>query len=151
MATIFDALRGMNNGQAIVAGGDNQALLKDITAYVGADGLNFLPINDRLGYTPGVTKRLGTGGTVESGLPVVRFTSPWVSYGQIDTLLNTINAGQESNNVTVRHHISNSLNRTDTQDSNGILNLNLDQLTSLQKEENGYRGFVWEIVIVEFL
>jgi hypothetical protein len=151
MTTIFNALRGLNNGQAIVAGWDNQATLKDITAYVGADGLNFLPVNDRSGYTPGVTRRLPTGGTFESGLPVVVLTSPWISYGQIDTLLNVIGGGQESSNVTLRHHISDSLSRTDTQNSNGVLNLNLDQLTQLERIENGYRGFQWEIVIVEVL
>ena len=151
MATVFDALRGLNNGQAIVAGWNNQATLKNITAYVGTDGLNFAPVNDRSGYTPGVTRRLTTGGTFESGLPVVRFVSPWISYGQLATLQNTINAGLESNNVTVRHHISTSLNKSDTQDSNGVLNLNLDQLPGLTKRNGGYENYVWECVIVEFL
>jgi len=151
MATVFDALRGLNNGQAIVAGWNNQATLKNITAYVGTDGLNFAPVTDRSGYTPGVTRRLPNGGTFESGFPVVRFTSPWISYGQLDTLLNTIGGGLESSPVTARHHISTSLNKTDTQDSNGILNLNLDQLPGLTKRQNGYEGFQWEIVIVEVL
>lgn len=149
--TVFTALRGLNQGHAIVAGWNNQATLKDITAYQGTDGKNFLPVNDRNGYTPGVTRQLTTGGTRASGMPVVRFTSPWISDGQLDYLTNTLLSGSPSGNVTVRYHRYDSVGRTDTFVANGILNLNLEQLPNLQRRQNGYLAFEWQIVITETL
>lgn len=154
MATIFDALRGQNQGHAIVAGWNNQNLLKNITAYVGSDGNPFLPVNDRDepgGYFPGVLRRLPTGGTFESGYPIVNFVSPVITDGQIDTLVNTLGSGQESFNVTVRYHRYDSVGNFDTFDANAILNLILGQLPGLTRRQNARERYVWEFVLVELL
>lgn len=154
MATIYDALRPLNQGQAFVPGWNNQATLKDITAYRGTDGNNFLPVNDRNnggGYSTGVSRRLGTGGTLESGYPVVRFVSPAITDGQIDYLVNTAGGGVESFNVTVRYHRYDSVGKADTFVANAILNLNLGQLPGLARQQNAYVNFVWEFVLVEVL
>lgn len=154
MATIYESKRGQNAGQSVVAGWNNQATLKEITSYTGTDGNPFLPVNDRSnggGYTPGVTRRLPTGGTFESGYPIVRFISPSITDGQIDTLVNTLGSGAESFNVTVRYHRYDSVGRADTFDANAILNLNLEQLTQLRRRQNTYDSFEWEFVILETL
>lgn len=154
MATIFDALRGLNQGQAFVAGWNNTATLKNVTAHVGSDGNNFLPVNDRTnggGYTPGVTRRLTTGGTYQSGLPIVRFVSSSLTDGQVDYLVNTVGGGQQSFNVTVRYHRYDAVGKADTHVANAVLNLNLDQQNSLNRQQNTWSGFIWEFVITEVL
>ncbi len=145
MASIFDALRGLNNGQSIALGWDNTAGLKDFTALVGTDGVNFLPVNDRGRYLPGVIQRLTTGGQYTTGLPTVAMLHPWLSDGQIETLMTY------QGNCTLRHHVSESVGRLDTQISNVIFNLDLTQIGSLPRVENGYRGFVSTFTIVEVL
>lgn len=147
MATIFQAKQGQNQGHAIVAGWNNQNLLKNITAYLGSDGANFLPVDDRNGYTPGVTQRLTNGGTTLQAKPIIRFTSPVITDGQIDFLYTTLLSGSESNKVTVRYHKYDSVGKADTFDANAWLNLNLEQLPGLQRVKNGYENFVWENVI----
>lgn len=151
MATLYESKRGQNAGQSVVAGWNNQATLKQITAYTGTDGNPFLPVNDRNGYTPGVMRRLPTGGTFESGYPIVRFISPSITDGQIDTLVNTLGSGAESFNVTVRYHRYDSVGNFDTFDANAILNLNLGQLPGLTRRQNARQQYVWEFVIVETL
>lgn len=148
MATLYESKRGQNAGQAVAAGWNNQSTLKEITAYTGTDGNPFLPVNDRNGYTPGVTVRLGTGGTYEEGYPIVRFTSPTITDGQIDYLFSTLLSGAESGNVTVRYHRYDSVGKVDTFDANAVLNLNLEQLTQLRRRQNTYEQFQWEFVIV---
>jgi hypothetical protein len=82
-----------NQGQKIVAGWDGVSTLKNITAYVGSDGIRFLPVEDREGYTSGAERNMNTGGVLMSGLPVARWTSPWISDGQIYYLKNTLLSG----------------------------------------------------------
>jgi hypothetical protein len=154
MATLYQAMQGLNQGQAVVAGWNNQATLKNITAYVGSDGNNFLPVQDKkdgAGYTPGVIRQLPGGYTFESGYPIVRFRSPTITDGQIDTLVNTLGGGAESFNVTVRYHRYDSVGNTDTFEANAVLNLRLDQLNSLTRKRDTYTGYIWEFVIVETL
>jgi hypothetical protein len=145
MASVFDALRGLNNGQSIALAWDNTAGLKDFTALVGTDGLNFLPVNDRGRYMPGVIQPLTTGGQYYTGLPVVEIVHPWISDGQIETLMTY------QGNCTLRHHISQSVGKLDTQISNVVFNLDLTQLAGLQRIENGYQGFISRFVVVEVL
>lgn len=149
MSTIYASRQGLNQGQAIVAGWNNQATLKNITAYVGTDGNNFLPVDDRNGYFPGVTVRIPTGGTYQEGLPVIRFVSSTITDGQIKFLVDTLLSGQQSGNVTVRYHRYDNVGAISTHDANGVLNLNLEQLQQLARKQNTYSGFTWEIVIVE--
>lgn len=151
MSTIYYSRQGLNQGQEIAAGWSNQANLKHITALVGTDGNPFLPVDDRNGYTPGITRRLPNGGTWESGFPIVRFTSSAITDGQIDYLVNTLLGGVESGNVTVKYHRFDSVGNADVFTANGVLNLNLDQLTNLTRRQTTYEGFVWEIVITETL
>lgn len=143
--SVFTALRGMNQGQAISLGWSNQSNLKEITALLGTDGINFLPVKDRGFYTAGVVRALPTGGIFYSGLPTVEFLHPWISDGQIETLMTY------RGNCTLRHHITESVGKNDTQDSNVIFNLDLNQLSGLERKRNGYEGFVSKFVIVEVL
>lgn len=138
-----------NNGQAWVVGWDNQATLQDVTAYTGTDSEAFLRVDDRNGYITGRTQRLPGGYSYTSGYPVVRFTSPWISDGQIDYLVNTAGSGSESFNVTVRYHRYDSVGKTDTFEANAVLFLNLNQREQLERLSTGYTDFVWEFVIVE--
>lgn len=149
MTNLYTSMQGLNQGQAFVPGWNNQATLKNITAYVGSDSRNFLPVDDRNGYFPGVTVRLPNGGVYNDGFPVVRFTSPAMTDGQIDYLVNTAGSGQESFNATVRYHRYDSVGKADTLDANAVLNLNLEQLQQLERRQDAYVGFVWEFVIVE--
>lgn len=154
MATLYESKRGQNAGQSVVAGWNNQATLKQITAYTGTDGNPFLPVNDRDkggGYFPGVLRRLPYGGTDRSGYPIVNFVSPVITDGQVDTLVNTLGSGQESFNVTVRYHRYDSVGNFDTFDANAILNLNLEQLPGLTRRQNAREQYVWEFVILETL
>lgn len=150
MATLYQSKVSQNQGQAFVPGWNNQATLKNVTAYIGTDGNPFMPVNDRT-YIPGVTRRLPTGGVYISGYPIVNFVSPVITDGQLDTLVNTLGGGAESFNVTVRYHRYDSVGNFDTFDANAILNLNLVQLPQLTRRQNARQQFVWEFVIVEFL
>lgn len=143
--SVFTALRGLNQGQEIALGWSNQANLKNFTALVGTDGINFLPVNDRGGYTVGVIHNLPTGGIYYSGLPSVEITHPWISDGQIETLKTY------RGNCTLKHHIEDSTGKTDVQTSNVIFNMDLNQLKGLRRRKNGYDGFVSRFVIVEVL
>lgn len=147
MSTLYNAMQGLNQGQAIVAGWNNQATLKNITAYVGTDGNPFLPIDDR-NYTPGVTRRIPGGYTFQSGYPMVRFISPAITHGQIKRLVTAFGL---SSNVTVRYHRYNAVGITDTLVANAVLNLNVEQLPGLQRHQNAYVNYTWELVIVEVL
>lgn len=149
MSNLYSAMQGLNQGQAVVAGWNNQATLKNITAYRGNDNNNFLPVDDRNGYSPGVAVRLPTGGVYDDGFPVIRFISPAITDGQIDYLVNTLLSGQQSGNVTVRYHRYDSVGKADTFDANAVLNLNIEQLQQLERRQDAYVGFVWEFVIVE--
>lgn len=154
MATLYQSKQSQNQGQALVAGWDNTATLKNITAYVGTDGENFLPVNDRTdggGYTAGVTRRLTTGGTYKSGLPMVRFVSATLTDGQLKYLVNTIGGGQESFNVTVRYHRYDAVGKADTHVANAVLNLNLEQQNSLNRKQNTWSDFIWEFMLTEIL
>jgi hypothetical protein len=143
--------RYQNQGQRVAAGWDNAAQLKDWTAYLGVDGERFAPPNDRNGYTGGVTRRMNTGGTLQSGFPVVRLTFPWMSDGQIDYLHGTLNGGSESGLVTVAVHTPLSVGKYDVSTYNAVMNLNFEQITSLTRRRNGYTDFVFELVLVEVL
>ncbi len=136
-----------NQGQQIALGWDAESSLKNWTAYVGSDGLPFLPPNDRSGYTDGVERRLPTGRVLMSGLNVSRQTFPWVSYGQVDYLESTF-SGQ---NVTVAVHKPSALNKEDTSNFNAVCNIDMNQTTTLTRKNDGYEGFVVEFVLVEVL
>lgn len=139
-----------NQGQMYAPGWNQQANLKDFTALFGTDNLRFPPVYDRE-YSTGVTRQLGTGGTLESGFPKIRVTIPYISYGQIDKLLNTDGAGSESYNATYRGHKPDALNAADVTTWNAICNLNLNQLPDLTKRLGGYEAYVLEFVLVEVL
>lgn len=134
-----------SQGQQIVLGWDNTATLKDWTAYVGTDGLRFAPPSDRNGYTDGVDRRLPTGAVLMAGIPIVKLTFPWLSFGQIDYLETTFN-GQ---NVTAAVHRPNSLTKTATYTYNAVCNLDMNQFVSLTKKGRGYELVVVELVLVE--
>lgn len=140
--------RYVNQGQAIVANWNNASNLKNITAYQGTDGLNFLPVFDRGGFTTGVTRNLTDGSTRMSGYPIVRLTSPWISDGQIDYLYSALLSGSESGMVTVKCHQPTSQGLGDTANYNAFLNLNLNQLATLTRKGKGYTGFVWTLPLV---
>ena len=133
-----------NQGQAIALGW-NISPLKNWTAYLGTDNEPFLPPNDRTGFSDGVERRMATGRVLMSGFPISRQTFPWMSYGQIDYLVNTFN-GQ---NVTVAVHTPYSLNKEDTEIYNAVCNIDLNQTQNLQRTRNGFEGFVVELVLVE--
>jgi hypothetical protein len=145
-----------NQGQKVVAGWDNEATLRDWTSYMGTDGERFPPPNDRrgdigAGYTDGVTRRLNSGGTRQSGFPIVRLAFPWLSDGQIKYLYTTMLGGSDSGNVTAAVHTPLSVGAQDVSHFNAVMNLNLNQIPSLTRKRNGYEGFVVELVIVEVL
>lgn len=144
--TVFTALRGLNQGHQIAAGWNQTAGLQNITSILGTDGVNFLPVKDRGFYSPGILRQLPTGGVFTVGLPTVKFISPWISDGQIERLKLTYNG-----NCTLKHHISESVGRNDVQTSNVIFNLDLNQLQPDNRLTNGYKGFIWNFVIVEVL
>lgn len=145
MATIFDAMQGQNQGQMLALAWNNTAGLTNITSLVGTDGKKFLPVKDRGFYLPGVIRSLPTGGILYSGLPVVDFVHSWISDGQIERLMTY------RGNVTIRHHISESVGRLDIQTSNAIYNMDLNQLAQLTRRQDGYEGFVSRFVIVEVI
>ncbi len=136
-----------NQGHKIALAWDNEANLRDWTAYTGADGLPFLPPSDRSGYTDGVSRRLNTGRVLKAGLPIVRLTLPWVSYGQLDTLQSTF----DGENVTIEVHTPTDLNKDDVHTYNAVCNVDLNQVGSLSRKGKGYENFVVEFVAVEEL
>lgn len=138
-----------NQGHMWVAGWDNASLLKNFVAYLGADGQPFAPPFDRDGYTAGVIRRMGTGGILRAGLPVVRLTLPAVTDGQIATLQNDFTADGASGNVTIAVHVPGSMGKADVSNFNAVFNLDTDQLTTLTRKANTYEGFVLEFVLVE--
>jgi hypothetical protein len=93
-----------------------------------------------------------TGGVLVSGLPVARWTSPWISDGQIYYLKNTLLSGAKSGNVTIATHIpGDSVGSTSVAHFNAVFNLRLNQLQTLKRKRSGYLDFIWELVIVEVL
>jgi hypothetical protein len=140
-----------NQGQMIASNWDNVAGLRNITAYFGTDGLRFLPVQDRNGYTGGVERTMNTGGVLHAGFPVVRWTSPWISDGQIRYLWDTLLSDTQSGNVTIATHTPLSVGASSSFNFNAVLNLRLNQLQTLTRKGDGYRDFVWELVIVEVL
>lgn len=134
-----------NQGQQIALGWDQEANLKNWTAYIGSDGLRFLPPNDRSGYTDGVERRLATGRVLMSGLSISRQVFPWVSYGQIAYLESTF-SGQ---NVTVAVHKPTALNKNAVSNFNAVCNIDMNQTTTLTRISSGYEGFTIELVLVE--
>lgn len=145
--TIF-VPRFRNQGQKIAAGWDAPVLF-DWTSLIGTDGVRFAPPSDRNGYTDGVTRRLNTGGTRQSGLPIVRLAFPWVSDGQIEYMVQTLLGGTESGNVTTAVHIPPAVGVNDTSVYNAVMNLNLEQLRNLTRRGAGYEDFEVELVLVE--
>lgn len=139
-----------NQGQMIAAGWNNASGLKDFTALFGTDNLRFPPVYDRT-YSTGVIRQLTTGGVKDSGMPVIRITIPYISYGQIDWLLDTLNGGVESANVTYRGHKPNALNAADTTTWNGVDDLDLNQLPNLTKRPGGYEAYILKIVLTEVI
>ena len=88
---------------------------------------------------------LPTGGTFTVGLPTLKITHAWISDGQIETLKTY------RGNCTLKHHIEDSVGKTDVQTSNVIFNMDLNQLNGLRRNQNGYEGFVSDFTIVEVL
>lgn len=136
-----------NQGHMIALGWDAQASLKNFTAYFGTDGRRFPPPSDRSGYTDGVDRALPTGKILMAGLPVVRLTFPWLSYGQVDYLIDTF----DNVNVTVAIHKPSSLTKTDTFNYNAVSTVDQNQFQSLTRRGNGYEGVVLRLVLVEAL
>lgn len=134
-----------NQGQMIALGWDNEANLKNWTAYFGSDGLRFLPPNDRNGFTDGVDRPIPTGRILMAGLPIARLTFPWVSYGQVDYLESTFN-GED---VTVAIHKPTSLTTFTTVHYNAVCNVNLNQNRTLTRKSNGYEAWEVSFTLVE--
>lgn len=132
-------------GHKIVLGWDNVPTLQEWTAYADASGRRFYPPYDRDGYSDGVPQRVGTGAVLQSGFPIVRLTFPWVSYAQVDYLVDTFR-GQ---NVTAAIHKPTSHTRDDVYDYNAVLNIDLNQVAALVRKQDGYEKFVVELVLVE--
>ena len=148
--------RYRSQGHKVVAGWNNAATLKEWPSYSGTDSERFLPPNDRkgdigAGYTPGVTRRLPTGGTLQSGMPVVRLVFPWISDGQLKYLYNTMLAVSASGNVTAAVHTPLSVGAQDVSIFNAVINLNLEQIPSLNRRGKGYESLAIELVLVEVL
>lgn len=143
--TIFASHQQQNQGQQIALNWSNQSALKNITALLGTDNRIFLPVSDRGQYSPGVIRNLPTGGIYYAGLPTVAFIHPWLSDGQIETLKTY------RGNVTIRHHIEDSVGKTDVQTSNAVFNLELNQLNGLERKADGWVDFISNFVIVEVL
>lgn len=141
-----------NQGQRIIGGWNNTATLKNVTAYTGTDGIRFLPVQDRENaYTGGVECNMNTGGILLSGFPIVRWTSPWISDGQIRYLWLTLLGGAQSGNVTISAHTPLSVGVAASFNFNAVLNLHLNQLQTLTRRRAGYLDYIWELVIVEVL
>lgn len=134
-----------NQGHQIALNWDAQASLRNWTAYFGTDNVQFLPPNDRNGYTDGVERRLNTGGVRASGFPIVRLTFPHMTYGQVDY----VDATFKDQNVTVAIHKPNSTSKTDTFVYNAVCNFDMNQFQNLKRESNGYTDVVIELVLVE--
>lgn len=135
-----------NNGQQLSAGWDNTGGLTDFTSINGTDSKPFQPVNDRGGYSQGVKRDLTTGGTYYSGIPVVRITHSWISDGQIETLKTTY-----VGNCTLKHHITESVGKTDVQTSNVINGTDYNQVNGLERLADGYKNFVSTWAVVEIL
>lgn len=141
-----------NQGQKIAPGWDNVAGLQAITALLGTDGQRFLPVQDRENaYTGGVERNLPTGGVLLAGMPIVRWTSPWISDSQIRYLYVTLLSNAQSGNVTIAAHTPLSVGVAAAFNFNAVLNLRLNQLQGLTRKRDGYLNYVWELVIVEVL
>ncbi len=134
-----------NQGQQIVLGWNNTSTLKDWVAYVGNDGEPFLPPDDRNGFTDGIERRLPTGRVLMAGVPISRQTFPVMTYGQVDYLMDTF----DGQNVTVSIHKPNSVTKTDIYHYNAVVDVNLNQTDSLQREGNTYKLFVVALTLVE--
>lgn len=143
--TIFASHQQQNQGQQIALNWSNQSALKNITALLGTDGKIFLPVSDRGQYSPGVIRALPTGGIYYAGLPTVVFVHPWLSDGQLETLKTY------RGNVTIRHHIEDSVGKTDVQTSNAIYNMDLNQLAGLERKADGWVDFVSNFIITEVI
>lgn len=144
-------LRFPNQGHKIVAGWDNVPTLQDWTAYVGTDGERFAPPYDRNGYTAGVIRRMNTGSIKYAGYSIARLTLPAVTDGQIETLQDTFTGDGVTGNVTIAIHLPGSVGKSDVANFNAVFNLDVNQLTSLERREDAYKNFVLEFVIVEVL
>lgn len=134
-----------SQGQKIVLDWNNTSTLKDWVSYVGSDGEPFQPPDDRSGYSDGVERRLPIGLVLMSGLPIVNLTFPWVTYGQIDYLMDTF----DGQNVTVAIHKPSSIVKTDTFNYNAVCNIDINQTVNLTRRKNGYEAFIVELVLVE--
>lgn len=135
----------------IAPGWNAAALLKNWTAYLGDDGQRFTPPYDRNGYTEGIARRLNTGGVKHSGFPIARLTLPFVTDGQISFLASEFTDDGVSGNVTIAIHLPGAMGKNDVSNFNAVFNLDTDQLTTLTRRANGYKGFSLEFVIVEAL
>lgn len=147
----MNILRFPNQGHMIAANWDAEALLKDWTAYTGDDGQRFAPPFDRNGYTAGVVRRLLSARIKYAGFPIARLTLPVITDGQIAFLQDTFTEDGVAGNVTIAIHMPGSTGKEDTANFNAVFNLDVNQLTSLQRRADGYEDFVCEFVIVEVL
>lgn len=139
-----------NQGQMIASGWNNTSGLTNFTALFGSDGLRFPAVYDRT-YSTGIIRQLTTGGVKDSGMPVIRVTIPYISYGQINYLLNTLCGGSESANVTYRGHKPNALTAADVTTWNAVSDLDLNQLPNLTKRPGGYEAYILKLVLVEVI
>lgn len=135
-----------NNGQQLAAGWNNTGGLANITAITGTDSAYFQPVDDRGRYSQGVLRQLPNGGTYYSGFPIVQFAHAWISDGQIETMKTTY-----AGNCTLKHHITESVGSSDLQTSNVINATDWNQVSSLERLANGYKGFISTWVVVEIL
>ena len=135
-----------NQGHQIVLTWNNQANLRNWTAYLGADGRAFYPPYDRDGFSDGITRNLPTGGTFQSGRPISRLTFPWVSDGQIQTL-----EAFNNEEVTIAIHAPGGIGVNGVTQYNAVFNFDRAQLRTLGRKHNGYVGVYVDCVIVEDL
>lgn len=144
MTTLYQSMQALNQGQAIGSGWD-VVTLTNITALIGADGMPFLPVYDRGLYSPGVIRFLPTGGIFYDGMPSVQFIHPAMSDGQVETWLTF------DGNVTLLHHITDSVGVLSVQKSNAVLVFDRNQFASLTRRQNAWQRVVSRFNIVEVL
>ena len=144
MTTLYQSMVAQNQGQAIGSGW-NVATLTNITALIGTDGQPFLPVYDRGLYTAGVIRNMPTGAILYSGLTTVTFIHPVMTDGQLDAWLNYVG------NVTIQHHITDSIGKLSVQKSNAVLNFDRNQFANLTRRDDGWQRVASLFIITEVL
>lgn len=139
--------RYRNQGHKIAVGWDNVAGLTNWTAITAPDGNPFLPPFDRDGFTDGVPRNTNSTLVKMVGIPKTLLKFPWISYSQLNYLINTF----DKQSVTVAVHKPNSVNAEDVYVYNATVDVDLNQTVSLSSKQGGYENFIVTLWLVEEL